>query len=192
MRAVRKTLSHRGCCCYLVAQSHLTLCNSMDCSPPDSPVRGISQARILEWVAISFSKESSLTISCTARHTLPLSHLGSPLCGRAGHKQGGWKSSEPILPNSVSYTFFKKRYFPGRVMQSCIFKSWNKHFINLFIHQIPMHLLFPRQQELVSWLTCLAKQWFQEIYHHFSSTTTFKGHWKHRSDRIVKGPGSVN
>ena len=36
----------------LVAQSHLTLCNPMDCSPPGSSVRRIIQARILEWVAI--------------------------------------------------------------------------------------------------------------------------------------------
>ena len=39
----------------LVAQLCLTLCNPMDCSPPGSSVHGISQARILEWVAISFS-----------------------------------------------------------------------------------------------------------------------------------------
>ena len=31
----------------------------MDCSPPDSSLHGISQARILEWVAISFSRGSS-------------------------------------------------------------------------------------------------------------------------------------
>ena len=31
----------------------------MDCSPPGSSVRGISQARILEWIAISFSRGSS-------------------------------------------------------------------------------------------------------------------------------------
>ena len=31
----------------------------MDCSPPDSSVHGISQARILKWVAISLSRESS-------------------------------------------------------------------------------------------------------------------------------------
>ena len=42
-----------------VAQSCPTLCNPMDCSPPGSSVRGISQVRILEWVAISFSKGSS-------------------------------------------------------------------------------------------------------------------------------------
>ena len=39
----------------LVAQSCLTLCNPMDRSPPGSSVYGILQARILEWVAISFS-----------------------------------------------------------------------------------------------------------------------------------------
>ena len=33
------------------AQSCLTLCNPMDCSSPASSVHGISQARILEWVA---------------------------------------------------------------------------------------------------------------------------------------------
>ena len=35
----------------LVAQSCLTLCNLMDCSPPISSAHGILQARILEWVA---------------------------------------------------------------------------------------------------------------------------------------------
>ena len=43
----------------LVVQSRLTLCDSMDCSPPDSYRRWNSQARILEWVAISSSKGSS-------------------------------------------------------------------------------------------------------------------------------------
>ena len=43
----------------LVTQMCLTLCNPMDCSPPGSSVHGILQARILEWVAISFSMGSS-------------------------------------------------------------------------------------------------------------------------------------
>ena len=34
-------------------------CKPVDCSPPGSSVHGLSQARILEWVAISFSRESS-------------------------------------------------------------------------------------------------------------------------------------
>ena len=38
-----------------VAQSCRTLCDPMDCSLPGSSVHGISQARVLEWAAISFS-----------------------------------------------------------------------------------------------------------------------------------------
>ena len=44
----------------LVIHSSLTPFDPMDCSPPDFFVRGILQAKILEWVAIPFSKGSSL------------------------------------------------------------------------------------------------------------------------------------
>ena len=43
----------------LVTKSCLTLHNPMDCSLPSFSVHGILQARILEWVAISFSRGSS-------------------------------------------------------------------------------------------------------------------------------------
>ena len=46
------------CTCVCI-QLYLTLCNHMDCNPPGSSVRGIFQARILEWVAISWSRGSS-------------------------------------------------------------------------------------------------------------------------------------
>ena len=42
-----------------VAQLCLTLCDPMDCSLPGSSNHGIFQERILEWVAISFSRRSS-------------------------------------------------------------------------------------------------------------------------------------
>ena len=42
-----------------VAQSCLTLCDSMDCSPPGPSVHGTFQARILEWVAMPSSRRSS-------------------------------------------------------------------------------------------------------------------------------------
>ena len=42
-----------------VTQLWLTHCDLMDCSPPGSSVYGIFQARVLEWVAISFSRGSS-------------------------------------------------------------------------------------------------------------------------------------
>ena len=41
------------------AQLCLTICDSMDYSSPGSSIHGIFQAKILEWVDISFSKESS-------------------------------------------------------------------------------------------------------------------------------------
>ena len=55
----------------LVSQSCPTLCNPMDCSPPGSSVHEIFQTRILEWVAISFSRGSSqprdqTQVFCTA------------------------------------------------------------------------------------------------------------------------------
>ena len=43
----------------LVTQSCLTLCDPMDYTPPGSSVHGILQARILEWIAIPFSRGSS-------------------------------------------------------------------------------------------------------------------------------------
>ena len=61
----------------------LTLCDPMDCSPPGSSVHGILQARVLEWIAISFSREYSwLRIklgSPVSRGILyPLTHRRSP------------------------------------------------------------------------------------------------------------------
>ena len=47
------------CICVLVAQLCPTLCDPMDCSLPGSSTYGILQARILEWVAIPFSRGSS-------------------------------------------------------------------------------------------------------------------------------------
>jgi len=55
-------------------QSCLTLCDPMDCSLPGSSVRGILQARILEWVAISSSRESSQPMNQT--HTSYVSFIG--------------------------------------------------------------------------------------------------------------------
>ena len=45
--------------CLFIVQSRLILCNPMDCSLPGSSVHEIFQARILEWVAISYSRRSS-------------------------------------------------------------------------------------------------------------------------------------
>ena len=73
--------------CQVVSDS----CDPMDCSPPGSSVHGILQARILEWVAISFSRESSKPrdrtsvahIACIGRRgSLPL----APPSGKPSNK----------------------------------------------------------------------------------------------------------
>ena len=45
------------CCCF--AKLCPTLCDPRDCSSPGSSVYGVSQSRILEWVAISYARGSS-------------------------------------------------------------------------------------------------------------------------------------
>ena len=71
-------------CCCLVAKSCLTLLHPMGCSLPGLSVHGISQAKIWEWVALSFSRVYSwprdpMYASCVAGDSLSLSHQGSPL-----------------------------------------------------------------------------------------------------------------
>ena len=61
-----------------VAQSCQTLSDPMDCSPPGSPVHGIFQARVLEWVAIAFSKvvsNSLQSVDCSMSGSSVLYYL---------------------------------------------------------------------------------------------------------------------
>ena len=62
----------------LVAQLCLTLWGPMDWSPPCSSVHGILQARILEWVAIPFSRGQTQVSHIVGRFFSCLSHQGNP------------------------------------------------------------------------------------------------------------------
>ena len=72
----------------------------MDYSLPGSSLHGISQARILEWVAISFSRGSFLTrgLNPCLLHwqadSLPLRHLGSP-------SRKYWRENRKLIPMSM-------------------------------------------------------------------------------------------
>ena len=59
-----------ACVC---AQFCPTLCDLMDCSPPGSSVRGIFQARILELVAISYSREKYKMVQSFLENNLAVS-----------------------------------------------------------------------------------------------------------------------
>ena len=68
-----------------VAQSCSTLCNPMDSSQPGSSVHGIFHERILEWAAMSFSRESSqpkdrTQLSCIVRRRFAIWAAGDFQC----------------------------------------------------------------------------------------------------------------
>ena len=81
---------HACCSCAQLLQSFPTLCNSVDFSPPGSSIHGILQARILEWVAIFFSRgyswpRNQTWVSLIVGRLYHLSHQGivvfcSPCC----------------------------------------------------------------------------------------------------------------
>ena len=82
-------------------QSCLTLWNPIDCSPPDSSVHGILQARILEWVAISFSSGSP-------DPGIKLMSLMSPaLAGRFFTTSATW---EALREHMQAYTCMQSLY----------------------------------------------------------------------------------
>ena len=64
-------------CEALITQVMSDLCDPLDCSPPGTSIHEILQARMLEWVAVSFSSGSSwsrdrIWVSCTAGRFFPL------------------------------------------------------------------------------------------------------------------------
>ena len=96
-------------------------CNPMDCGLPGSSVHGILQARILEWVAIFFTRESSQPRNWTqklnpglphCRQTLyRLSHQGSPplivtSCSEETVSQPGIDSVLYLLQTWSGYRMF--------------------------------------------------------------------------------------
>ena len=113
-----------------VTQSCLTLCNPKDCSPLGSSAHGILQARILEWVAISSSRGSSLIrdrtwvscIFCTGRQilyygTISEVHLDSRNGGQIGllwilRNGSYWGNYKPMLcltPSRLIYFLLAPR-----------------------------------------------------------------------------------
>ena len=101
----------------LVSQLYLTLCDPMDCSLPGSSVHGILQARILEWVAIPFSRGSSQLRDRTR------------IC-IAGRFFTIWATRETLIYH-YSYLFYVEQTEPQRCSGGCPrSQSWSSQPFN--------------------------------------------------------------
>ena len=129
----------------LVPQLCSTLYDIIDCSPPGSSVHGLLQARILEWVAIPFSRGSSwpkdqTQVSCiaggffTVWATLTFYRMVNSEQLYANEKNNGKKK--------VSFIFKKRTVnsnkacsirglFKSRVLNSLLISNFKKKFNNL-------------------------------------------------------------
>ena len=94
----------------LVTQSCPTLCNPMDCTLPGSSILGILQARILEWVAIPFSRGSSRPGINPGSPALQADSLPSKRPGKPRAKQSSpiyrlvdWGTSSNFAPNYTPF-----------------------------------------------------------------------------------------
>ena len=89
-----------------VAQLCLTLCNSMDCSPPGSSIHGILPVRILEWVVIPFSSGSyrpGWEDSIKSQLSRAMWLLGTTIKTRKRRSRPLMKGDRPLQPRHVNY-----------------------------------------------------------------------------------------
>ena len=62
-------------CCCSVAQSCLTLCDPMDCSPPGSSIHGVFQVRVLEWGAIALAIDKLCFLNSKNENLILIVHI---------------------------------------------------------------------------------------------------------------------
>ena len=124
-----------------VAQSCPTLCDPMDCSLPCSSVRGILRARILEWVAISFSRRSS-----QPRDWTWVSHILGRCFTIWASREVLWTSDSNVPRLRPSFEFLVDG-FCRSLLKVSFFNWWvSFQWIHYIFSRIPLAQLF---------LTCL-------------------------------------
>ena len=118
-----------------VAHSCPTLCDPVDCSPPGSSVHGISQAKILEWVAISFSRGSSRLRSRTHFSCIAGGFFTAELSGKPAYLEwaclnlwgGTWLMADrdwPLLGHVGSSHVFLISFLGQRAGPGLPFSWW--------------------------------------------------------------------
>ena len=103
----------------LVAHSCRTLCDPMDCSLPGSSVHRTLQARILEWVAISFSTQSQVLVG----HVYEILHMSCRWMNSSKEQEKNQKCHQ-VTPNTTwwSIWFFQVEFLPLFCTKSNLFK----------------------------------------------------------------------
>ena len=141
---VRTTMNSEKWKVKVKSLSRVQLCDPVDCSPPGSSVHGILQARILKWVAISFSRGSSqpsdrTRVSCiagrhfilwatnsesTAKHSQPIRGIHSRVRTTIWLNAGGGASA--CLPARVCIDDLWGRKSRGIWQEKKVFRSGQK------------------------------------------------------------------
>ena len=124
-----------------VTQSCLTLCDPMDCSLPGSSVHGILQARVLEWVAISFSsawkwkvKVKSLSHVWLLATPWTAAHQAPPSMGFS--RQECW-SGVPLIFVTVLDSCFTRILGAGRYgLIRILLYFWDIASVTVYSHEI--------------------------------------------------------
>ena len=106
--------------CTLSRFGRVRLCDPMDCSPPGSSVHGSLQARILEWVAILFSRASSRPrdqtrvsyVSCIGRRVLYHCATWEAILPEPSTTPG---RTGPVCSLSGTEHFCRRKPLPGNV-----------------------------------------------------------------------------
>ena len=112
-----------------IIQSCLTLCDPMDCSLPGFSVHGIFQARVLEWVAIAFSRRSSQPRDESRSPTIQADTLLSETPGKSKKR----KKEEKKKRTQMKY-YMKEEYYSN--MLTNLIKEMEKFLETYIISRI--------------------------------------------------------
>ena len=115
--------------------THAQSCNPMDCSPPGSSVHGLFQARILEWVAISFSTACKL-LTCTCGNPAPWP---------------GLEPRPPILEVRQSLSHWTTREIARLFNQTLIYVLLWKYCVDMFNSYNPLTLNEGNYSQYCEW-----------------------------------------
>ena len=140
----------------ILVQSCPTLCDPMDCSPPGSSVHGIFQARILEWVATSFSRGSSWPRDETHVSVSSVSCIGKWIFFFFFYHCTTWEAHKKHYMATDCSTHMQILYKP--VTDLLLSSAWRKHIVSFEAVSVLKYLVAACQQCVLSyWLATLAQ-----------------------------------